>query len=85
MVSNESTQSCPVCGRRIQINAELLGTSVACPHCNGEFTVNGGDAFHDVASPADVAFPSEGDDLMARVESALERVSQLQEMTAVRP
>ncbi len=30
-------QSCPTCGRRIEIRLELLGRSVACPHCHAEF------------------------------------------------
>ena len=65
------TQSCPTCGRRIQVRAALLGRTIACQHCHAEFVAQN-----------DVAVDSTGDDLeqiepldplMARVEEALER------------
>jgi hypothetical protein len=30
-------QSCPTCGRRLQIRVEYLGKSVVCQHCQGRF------------------------------------------------
>jgi hypothetical protein len=30
-------QGCPVCGRRLEINVELLGRRVFCQHCGGGF------------------------------------------------
>lgn len=30
-------QSCPTCGRRLQIRIEYLGRQVICYHCNGSF------------------------------------------------
>ncbi len=26
-------QDCPVCGRRVKVRIELLGTKIACSHC----------------------------------------------------
>lgn len=36
------TQSCPTCGRRIQIRTSLIGETVACTHCHGEFVATTG-------------------------------------------
>ncbi|MFK8111431.1 MAG: response regulator [Rubripirellula sp.] len=60
------TQSCPTCGRRIQVRASLLGCTVACQHCKAEFVAEAG-SDSGVVDP----FPIETDDLMARVERAL--------------
>jgi ribosomal protein L37AE/L43A len=62
------TQSCPTCGRRIQIRATLLGCTVACQHCKAEFVaeVTDGGA---TRAPA----PAAPNDLMARVERMLEK------------
>jgi|YNPBryunderm2012_1023409.scaffolds.fasta_scaffold04083_5 hypothetical protein len=30
-------QSCPICGRRLQIRVEYLGKQVSCRHCGGQF------------------------------------------------
>ncbi len=30
-------QSCPTCGRKLQIRVEYLGRTVACQHCQGKF------------------------------------------------
>ncbi len=30
-------QDCPVCGRYLQVRLKLLGRSIACPHCLGNF------------------------------------------------
>ncbi len=54
-------QSCPTCGRRIEVRLELLGRSIACPHCHAEFT----------ASERPVPLPKSEDALMDRVERAL--------------
>lgn len=56
-------QSCPTCGRRIEIRIELLGRSVACPHCSAEF----------VASEAPQPKQATEVDLMQRVERALRK------------
>jgi hypothetical protein len=31
-------QTCPVCGRRLRVRVEYLGTRVCCRHCRGTFT-----------------------------------------------
>ncbi|QEG42354.1 response regulator [Roseimaritima ulvae] len=56
-------QSCPTCGRRIEVRLELLGRSVACPHCHAEF----------IASERQTPQPSSDEALMDRVERALRR------------
>ena len=55
------TQSCPTCGRRIQVRASLIGSSVACQHCNAKF----------IASSDDQRRVEEDRALMARVERVL--------------
>ncbi len=30
-------QSCPTCGRRLQVRIEYLGKQVICYHCHGSF------------------------------------------------
>jgi hypothetical protein len=30
-------QGCPTCGRRLHIRVELLGKTVVCEHCRGQF------------------------------------------------
>lgn len=66
------TQSCPTCGRRVQIQASLLGRTVACQHCQGEFVAESGlkgDAIEDGSESGKT------DPLMERVELALQRAS----------
>jgi hypothetical protein len=36
-------QSCPVCGRRLQVHSRLLGQQIACQHCSAEFYADSGD------------------------------------------
>ncbi|SMP40518.1 hypothetical protein SAMN06265222_101463 [Neorhodopirellula lusitana] len=62
------TQSCPTCGRRIDVRANLLGCTVACQHCGAEFTAT--------ASEAPVVGRESGEALLRRVESALRRAEQ---------
>lgn len=64
-MSIKFTQSCPTCGRRVDVRASLLGCTVACQHCGGEFTAN--------ANEGRVGVEDHGDDLLDRVESALRR------------
>ena len=67
------TQSCPTCGRRLQIRTSLLGCTVACQHCQAEFVADSGlqpesRSCESVASDA-------ADPLMTRVEEVLQRAS----------
>ena len=70
------TESCEVCGRRIEIDGSLLGQSVSCPHCQACFraptkinqsraTPGGSESVADCVD--------DGSELMKRVNSALER------------
>ncbi len=79
LMSIQFTQSCPTCGRRIQIQASLMGRSVACPHCQAEFEASEGgtnraeiDGRIRVNHLVDV---EPVDPLMARVEKALARAN----------
>jgi len=62
-------QSCPTCGRRIDVRASLLGCTVACQHCGAEFIAS---ANQDLISDHD-----SGEELMERVEAALKRADAL--------
>ena len=57
-------QECPICGRNLQIRLEYLGRSVACQHCNGQFTAS---------DPATHPVPTwePNDALLARVDELL--------------
>ena len=68
------TQSCPTCGRRIQVRASLLGFTVACQHCHAEFVAQLGaerKETHQVPS-----LNADPDPLMDRVEQALQRANE---------
>lgn len=68
------TQSCPTCGRRIQVRASLLGCTVACQHCQAEFVADMGTKRE--AAPSITRIDAEPDPLMERVEQALQRSSE---------
>jgi ribosomal protein L37AE/L43A len=59
------TQSCPTCGRRVQVHTRLLGQKVACQHCHAEFVASAAD---DAQSWGDSSY-----NLLARVDEALKR------------
>jgi hypothetical protein len=68
------TQSCPTCGRRVEVRATLLGCTVACQHCRAEFVAEPGISME---LPRGQAVQSDSsDDLMARVEELLQRTDQ---------
>lgn len=67
-MSIKFTQACPTCGRRIDVRASLLGCTVACQHCGAEFTAG--------ANEASTFGRAQGDDLLARVETALRRAEE---------
>jgi hypothetical protein len=66
------TQSCPTCGRRIQVRASLMGCDVACQHCHAVFVAEQ-DSAHLSVQPEVVADDLNLDPLMDRVEQALSR------------
>ncbi len=46
-------QSCPTCGRRLEIRIELLGKTLACSHCHARFEAQyRSDRAHDASMPA---------------------------------
>ena len=73
------TQSCPTCGRRIEVRASLMGCDVRCQHCDAVFVAHQDVAQEDethrpVHSPLADEFTS--DPLMDRVEQALNRAEE---------
>ncbi len=68
------TQSCPTCGRRLQIRTSLLGCTVACQHCQAEFVADSG-IQSELRSSESVATEAV-DPLMMRVEKVLQRASE---------
>ena len=57
-------QSCPTCGRRLQVRVECLGKSVGCPHCGGKFNA---------ADPANrILPPVSGTSILDRAEELLD-------------
>jgi len=74
------TQSCPTCGRRIQVQTSLMGHSVACSHCRAEFKAVGKEVGEPIATKIQTDL-APVDPLMVRVEQALARASQ--ESTAI--
>ena len=74
-MSIQFTQSCPTCGRRAQIRAELIGSTVGCQHCHAEFVAAPGvPASSGSYRREQHAMERSSDPLMARVEKALARV-----------
>ena len=69
------TQSCPTCGRRIQVRASLMGCDVACQHCHAVYVAEQDSAHlsHLSVQPEVVADDLNLDPLMDRVEQALSR------------
>lgn len=68
------TQSCPTCGRRVQVRASLIGYTVACQHCNAEFVAEADVDSH----PEPTAAIPVADPLMVRVAEALQRAARQQ-------
>lgn len=68
------TQSCPTCGRRVQVRASLVGYTVVCQHCSAEFEARSINRTCDSIGDDDVGESSK-DPLMARVEEALKRAA----------
>ena len=67
------TQSCPTCGRRIQVRASLMGCDVRCQHCDAVFVAHE-DSMH---SPVQSRVTEDlNDPLMNRVEQALSRAEE---------
>ncbi len=59
------TQSCPTCGRRLQVHTRLLGQQVACQHCHAHFCAG----ISEASSPT----PDSSEDVLARAEAMLRR------------
>ncbi len=76
------TQSCPTCGRRIQVRASLLGCTVACQHCNAEFVAQARSEAKPSIGPSSLEQVGTSDPLMQRVELALERAKQQPTVTS---
>ncbi|KAA1258509.1 hypothetical protein LF1_10290 [Rubripirellula obstinata] len=74
------TQSCPTCGRRVQVRASLVGYTIVCQHCRAEFRAKADERINedgvDVTRLETCAdSETETDPLMLRVEEALKRAA----------
>jgi ribosomal protein L37AE/L43A len=69
------TQSCPTCGRRLQVHTRLLGQQVACQHCHAQF----------YAGATEESLPStdSSQDLLARAEVMLKMTQPIVSRTVV--
>ena len=67
------TQSCPTCGRRIQVRASLMGCDVRCQHCDAVFVAHEDSMYSPVQSRVTEDL---NDPLMHRVEQALSRAEE---------
>ena len=78
------TQSCPTCGRRIEVRASLLGCDVRCQHCHAVFVAHQDDVHQDNVHqgatlrpvPSQAADDGMSDPLMDRVQQALNRAEE---------
>jgi len=66
-------QGCPVCGRRLEIDVNLLGRRVYCQHCGGGFVAMDA-SLMTAAAPVDQA-DDRVDALRERAAVALEQAS----------
>ncbi|MCE9629870.1 MAG: transposase [Planctomycetia bacterium] len=66
-------QGCPVCGRRLQIDVNLLGRRVYCQHCGGGFVAMDDAMIGGLACPKPIDAASRVDVLLQRAAMALER------------
>jgi transcription elongation factor Elf1 len=66
-------QGCPVCGRRLEIDVNLLGRRVYCQHCGGGFVAMDA-SLVTAAAPVDQA-DDRVDALLERAAIALEQAS----------
>ncbi len=62
-------QSCPICGRRLQVHSRLLGQQIACQHCSAEFYADCGDLHSEESEFSDR--------LLARAEELLSMRGQI--------
>jgi DNA-directed RNA polymerase subunit RPC12/RpoP len=67
-------QGCPVCGRRLEIDVNLLGRRVYCQHCGGRFMAMDASLMPAVAASA----PAD-----ERVDALLEQAALVLERAAV--
>jgi transcription elongation factor Elf1 len=75
------TQSCPTCGRRVQVRASLVGYTVVCQHCRAEFDAKLDSEIHlvsrgnNLGNTEEPQMEPEADPLMMRVEEVLKRAA----------
>lgn len=64
-------QECPVCGRGMRVQIELLGKKVACGHCGAALLARGDGAS---AIPKSLSFSPLGFDSVATKQTPMEKV-----------
>jgi hypothetical protein len=66
-------QNCPVCGRYLQVRLQLLGKSIACPHCRGNFIARDPATARRFRTETSVAMLDRANELLSSVESTRQR------------
>ncbi len=66
-------QGCPVCGRRLEIDVNLLGRRVYCQHCGGGFIAMDASLVDHSGQPS--ATPGRVDSLLERAATLLDRAA----------
>jgi hypothetical protein len=66
-------QGCPVCGRRLEIDVNLLGRRVYCQHCGGGFVAMDASLVGHAGEPS--ASPGRVDSLLERAATLLDRAA----------
>ncbi len=77
-MSQPIIHSCSSCGRPVQIAAAMVGTAIACPHCQAKLGEVDSRLVDGSASEVSYNAESAADempDLMSRVDAALAKVS----------
>lgn len=69
-------QGCPICGRRLEIDVNLLGRRVYCQHCGGGFIASDATSADALPRPADRPQAALVDELIERAAVMLARSSE---------
>jgi len=66
-------QDCSVCGRYLHVRLQLLGKSVACPHCQGTFVARDPATARMRPVESSEAIMTRVDELLSSVDSSKQR------------
>lgn len=60
-------QSCPTCGRSLQVRVQYLGRSVSCRHCRGVFVAADPSDGHEEPRDSGIGLLRRADELLANL------------------